>query len=133
MSSTSVLAGCDYIVSDLNGVRKVINGAEYSLTEAELAEFRREHKDSDCTECSFVADADTLFIYHVSREQKTAAGFDPVSIGTYTMPKWKGHSLFYLFKCFVCGGIVVDYPHGYQGNLNCNKCRSGDVARAPNL
>ncbi len=132
MSSATTVRGYDYLITDTLGTRKVINGVEYPLTEVELIEYRKEHKDSGCIECSFISDVDALFIYHVSREQKTMAGFDPVFIGTYTMAKWKGHSEFYLFRCSVCDEAVVDYPHGYNGRLNCGKCGSGDVARVPN-
>lgn len=133
MSSTNTLAEYDYIVFDSRGFRKVINGIEYPLTDAESEEYRREHKDTDCAECLFVTDHETLLTFNIEKEQKGTVGEEPVFIGNYTMPKWKGHLPFYLFRCICCGEAVVDYPHGYNNRLNCMKCKGRDVARAPNL
>ena len=36
-------------------------------------------------------------------------------------PGWKSPIPFYAFKCDK-HGLVEDYPHGYEGRLDCPKC-----------
>ena len=36
-------------------------------------------------------------------------------------PGWKAPIPFYAFKCNE-HGLVEDYPHGYEGRLDCPKC-----------
>ena len=82
----------------------------------------------ECSECSFVADAETLFTFIVTREQKAAANKKPKFVGFFTMSEWVGHSGFYLFKCEECGNVCVDYPHGYTNfglmYLRCSYCKT---------
>jgi len=41
-----------------------------------------------------------------------------VCIGNYRKPGWSGTLPFYAFTC-PNHGVVVDYPHGYNGRLDC--------------
>ena len=93
-------------------------------------EYRRQnplHKDIGCTECTYVNDKETLFLYMISREAKEEAMESPQSVGTFTMEGWTGHSVFYLFRCRSCKGVTVDYPHGYTNSglcyLRCSHCQ----------
>ena len=113
----------DYLITDANGTRKVINGVEYPGTEDDLP---KKHQDSGCAECRFVQDRITLLLYVIPRELREGATERPRFIGKFHMPDWVGHSGFYLFKCKNCENVSVDYPHGYTGfgliYLSCNMC-----------
>ncbi len=81
----------------------------------------------ECPDCTFVADVETLFTFIVKRELKETATNKLEFIGKFTMTGWVGHSGFYIFKCFDCGDVCVDYPHGYRDNgclyVRCDRCR----------
>lgn len=81
----------------------------------------------ECSECSFVQDAETIRTFLVTRDDKKMATKKPRFIGKFTMSGWTGHSGFYLFKCEECGNVCVDYPHGYTSfglmYLRCNYCK----------
>jgi len=117
----------DYVISNAEGVIGVKGGQEYPIDEERWHSWHKEHKDSGCTECSFVQDKETLFIYLVSRELKDKATKKPVFVGKFTMPGWVGHSGFYVFKCIKCGIVCVDFPHGYTDFgllfLRCDHCQ----------
>lgn len=87
-----------------------------------------EHKDSGCTECNFVQDRETLFVFLVPRELKEEAIFKPMFFGKFNLPGWTGHNSFYLFRCKSCGHVSIDYPHGYTDYglmfLSCDSCRA---------
>ncbi|MBI2062483.1 MAG: hypothetical protein HYT64_02235 [Candidatus Yanofskybacteria bacterium] len=123
MDSADQEQSYDYLVTDSGGTRKVINGVEYPVTEDDLP---KEHKNSGCTECSFVQDQETLFVYLVPRDLKEKATNKPLFVGNFTMPGWTDHSGFYLFGCKSCGQTTVDYPHGYTNfglmYLRCDDC-----------
>ena len=57
--------GYDYLITDENGTRKVIDGVEYPVTEDELP---KKHQGSGCTECQFVPDQNSILLYSVPRE-----------------------------------------------------------------
>ena len=81
----------------------------------------------ECPECQFVADIQTLFTFLIPREVREMATEEPKDCGVFTMTGWVGHSHFYLFRCRECGGVTVDYPHGYHGPywyLRCKCCQS---------
>lgn len=119
--------GYDYLITDSNGTRKVINGVEYPATETDLP---KEHKDSGCKECSFVQDKETLLLYVIKREARERATAKPSFVGKFSMTGWVGHCGFYLFRCRECGKVSVDYPHGYTSDglisglsyLRCDGC-----------
>ncbi len=116
----------DYIISDANGRRKVVGDKEFPITEEEYRRENPYHKDSGCTECSFVQDKETLLLWVISREAKEKATPEPSSIGKFTMPGWTGHSSFYLFRCEYDGTVVVDYAHGYTTFGSCYlRCACG--------
>lgn len=125
----------DYTVHDRKGIIGVKDGVEYPISKEdwERENPRVDHKDTNCTECSFVSDADTLFMFNITREQKERASHNPEFVGKFTMPGWTGHSGFHLFKCQECGTVCVDYPHGYTDNgllyLRCKDCRTNLVLR----
>jgi len=49
--------------------------------------------------------------------------FGRVNTGfTVRGPGWRGPLPLYAFRCEK-HGIVQDYPHGYEGRLECPKCR----------
>lgn len=81
----------------------------------------------ECSECTFVPDADTLLTFCVSRELRNSVSHEPVFVGKFTMNGWVGHSGFYLFHCPDCEDVCVDYPHGYRENgylyIRCGRCR----------
>ena len=46
-----------------------------------------------------------------------------VFVGNRMKPGWSGSLPFYAFKCET-HGLVENYPHGYEGRLECPKCDS---------
>ena len=42
-------------------------------------------------------------------------------------PGWRGALPFYVFKCDK-HGFVEDYPHGYEGRLECPECLKEDAS-----
>ena len=81
----------------------------------------------ECSDCTFVRDKDTLFIFLVPNNLKEQATSKPFFFGKFTMMGWTGHSRFYLFKCKSCGQVSIDSPHGYTDfglmYLSCDHCR----------
>jgi len=47
--------------------------------------------------------------------------FGITSVGKRRYPRWRGHLPFYIYKCPNCGGMHLDYPHGYRGVLLCSQ------------
>jgi hypothetical protein len=45
-----------------------------------------------------------------------------VRVGWMRRPGWRGELPFYAFRCPI-HGIVVDYPHGHSGRLECPRCQ----------
>lgn len=82
----------------------------------------------ECSDCTFVRDKETLFIFLVPRDLKEKATNKPLFLGKFTMMGWVGHSGFYLFKCKSCGRVSTDYPHGYTDYgllfLYCDSCKN---------
>lgn len=119
----------DYTIMDKNGIRGVKDGKEFPISEEEWQRMHPEHRNMDCKECIFVADAETLLTFFVDRKLREKAGAKPVFVGKFTMARWSGHSGFYLFKCSnpECEKVCVDYPHGYTSEgflfLRCDRCR----------
>jgi len=103
----------DYIIHDTNGIKGVKGEEEFPLSETEYKSLNPEHRDTDCGECTFIQDADTLFLFFVPRDTKEKATEEPVFVGNFTMPNRTNHSGFYVFKCKNCGEVCVDYLHGY--------------------
>lgn len=64
----------------------------------------------ECEKCTFVATKEDIFV-----DPKIVRDFkkEPVLLGLFTLPGWRGHLAFYLFKCCECGYLSVDYPGGY--------------------
>lgn len=128
MDSIGKLADETDYIFDSDGRRKVVDGKEYPITEEEHRKENPYHKDVGCTECSFVQDKETLFLWLVPRELKDKATNKPLFVGKFTMPEWIDHRGFYLFRCRSCNQICVDYPHGYtpiEGLmfLCCHHCK----------
>lgn len=120
------LSDFDMVELGAGGIFGIKDGVKYLISQEEWREMNPEHRNTGCTECTFVQDQATLFTLFVSRELKETVGNDPVFVGKFTMPGWVGHSGFYLFKCKGCESVVVDYPHGYHGSywyLRCKDCR----------
>ncbi len=117
----------DYTIWDTNGKRGMKDGKEYPISEERWLLWHKDHKDSGCTECNFVQDKETLFVYLVSRDLKEKATFKPLFFRKFTMTGWTGHSGFYLFKCKSCHRVSIDYPHGYTSCglmfLSCDNCQ----------
>lgn len=124
MSSGEAVRDYDYLITDSNGTRKVKNGVEYPAGEDDLP---KEHKNSGCTECTFVSDKETILVFKVDRQLKKTVNHIPIFVGNFTMPQWVGHSGFYLFKCKECRVVCSDSPHGYTDGgymyLCCDNCR----------
>jgi len=53
-----------------------------------------------------------------------------VYLGHQARPGWRGGLPFYAFRCPE-HGVVVDYPHGFEGRLSCPRC--SDVERPPHV
>ncbi len=117
----------DYTIFVKNGHRGVKDGKEFPISEEEWQRTHPEHRNVDCKECTFVADAETLLTFFVPRQTRAKANTNPVFVGKFTMAHWTGHSGFYLFECSECGCVCVDYPHGYTSGgclyLRCDRCR----------
>ena len=129
MALSAKASDYDHTIHDINGIVGVKDGVKYPINKEDWNRENphKEHRDSECRECSFVNDVETLFAFLVSREQKQQATSKPLFVGKFTMPGWSGHSGFYLFKCLECGDVNVDYPHGYCDFgclfLSCKMCR----------
>jgi hypothetical protein len=128
MNPAVSLPDYDYTIIDTKGRRGVKDGKEFPITEEEWQKAHPEHRTTGCTECTFVQDIESLFIYLVPRELKEKAVKKPLFLGKFTMIGWNGHSGFYLFKCKSCGQVYVDYPHGYTDFglmfLRCEHCQA---------
>lgn len=94
------------------------------------------HDADACGECTFVPNVSFI---RVTDEQRTRVaetlsqavarlfGFGSwedsiLELGRYTMPRWVGHSMFYLFLCPNCGAYAVDYLHGMTLYMSCDAC-----------
>jgi len=78
----------------------------------------------ECGECIFVASKEDIYVRaQILRDAATV----PVFINFFTLPGWRGHSAFYIFRCPHCRTTSVDYPHGYTDFgllfLNCDECK----------
>ena len=47
--------------------------------------------------------------------------FGRASLGKHSLPGWTGELEFYLFRCEK-HGVIIDYPHGIDGELRCSLC-----------
>ena len=119
MSSGEVSCDHDYLIYDSNGVRKVKDGVESPATEDDLP---KNHQDSGCTECAFVANSESIFVSS-SQKNQCKRGII-IKLGLFTKPKWVGHLIHYAFQCSNCGHISVDYGHGYRLYITCNSCNT---------
>lgn len=47
-----------------------------------------------------------------------------VSIGKYNPPGFHGETEFFIFRCKNCGGLSIDYLHGFEPDqyLSCHHC-----------
>src|SRR3989344_3536441 len=136
MESDLNLNDFEYTISDSDGFRGVKDGKEYPITEEEWQRIHPEHRNTECKECAFVQDVQTLLTFMVPREKKEQVGSRPEFVGKFTMLNWTGHSSFYLFRCGGCDTVVVDYPHGYRGNfmyLRCDKCRGETILKSKEI
>ena len=99
---------------------------ETSLTKEEYDKIYPKHKDTDCKECTFVQDKETILTFFVDRESRENVGADPKLVGSFCLPGFTGHLNFYLFRCPCCGNASVSYIHGVR-KLGCLTC--GEVMR----
>ena len=127
MGADFTLPAHEYVMFDSKGITGFKDGKEFPISEEDYKKAHPEHRNTDCKECTFVSDAEALLTYNVGREQRASANHRPLFVGMFTMPRWSGHSGFYLFKCQSCGNICVDYPQGYTGSghiyLRCDYCQ----------
>lgn len=127
MDSSPNLDDFEYTVHGPNGIKGVKNGKEFPISEEDWRRTHPFHKDSGCTECTYVQDKESLFVFLVSRELKKRVTTKPGFVGLFCMSGWVGHSGFYIFKCRYCGFTSVDYPHGYCDfglmYLHCDSCK----------
>ena len=123
MESKPAVGDFEYTIHDTGGIVGVDKeGNKHPVSKEEWQKAYPEHRNAGCTECTFVLDQESLFTFFVPRELKEKATEEPFFVGEFTMPKWTGHSGFYLFKCQNCESAVVDYPHGYHGDLMYLRC-----------
>lgn len=94
------------------------------------------HDDASCGQCTFVSDRAFIHVAPALTEQATmtlgkmlkcaARVADRedfvVELGLFTLPDWRGHTMWYLFECPECLALVRDYPHGYRVYLKCDQC-----------
>lgn len=119
----------DFTIHDANGVVGVKDGVEHIIKKDDWDRENPhiEHRDSGCTECRFVQDKETIFIYLVSRDIKDKVTNKPLLVGKFTMTGWTGHYGFYLFRCESCSHVSVDRLHGYTDfglmYLRCDFCQ----------
>ncbi len=130
MALNAKASNYDYTIHDANGVVGVKDDVKYPISKEDWDRENPhiEHKDSVCTECTYVPDQTTLFTYFVTREDKENATVKPKLCGKFTMPGWVGHSHFYVFRCRECRVVGVDYVHGYTNYglyyLRCTHCKT---------
>jgi len=130
MNSNTDCPDFDHLLYEHGQVFRVKNGVKSPASEGDLP---KEHKDSGCTECTFVANRESIYVSPPQVEQctpapkeflKTCLGlFNPedkiIELGNFTFPKLPGHQMFYLFYCIDCEHVSVDYLHGNKGYLTC--------------
>lgn len=78
-----------------------------------------------CSQCIFLANFDlTSFPLAIQNMvEKGRLGLRKIKFcGLFTMPGWSGHLEFFAFQCPSCNKIALDYPHGYEDQLNCSHC-----------
>lgn len=90
----------------------------------------------ECPDCMFVSDAEHIV---VTKEQQSQARLTfwramrisffshhaeryVVPVGRFVRPGWTGHHMHYLFECWWCEALRVDYPHGHTLYLSCPEC-----------
>lgn len=128
MAFSAKASDYDYTIHDAEGVVGVKDGVKHKISKKDWDRENPhiEHRNSGCTECTFVQDKETLFVFIVPRDLKEKATNDPLFFGKFTMPGWTGHSSFYLFRCKYDGTVVIDYPHGYTSMGSCYlRCSCG--------
>lgn len=64
----------------------------------------------ECSDCTFVASKEAIYVDPKVFRNATVR---PNFIGFFTLPGWRGHISFYVFRCSKCGKVSWDYPHGY--------------------
>jgi ribosomal protein S27E len=101
-----------------------------------MSEMPAGHDVQACGKCQFVGHQDFIV---VTPQQRAEAGmtigkalrariglYDPedaiVFLGRYSLPRWVGHSAFWLFTCPGCLEQSVDYLHGHRLYLKCSSC-----------
>jgi len=116
----------DYTVHNSSGIVGIDKeGKRHLISEEEYQKAHPEHSTVGCKECIFVSDKQNIFVFNIDRQLKQTAGYDPVFVGKFTMPRWVGHSGFYLFKCKRCHQVCVDYVHGNNPRIGCSFCEFG--------
>ncbi len=126
MDSVASRQDYDYTITDADGHIGVKDGKKYPITDEEWQKAYPEHRNTDCKECTFVLDVETILAFHVPKNERDKAIPEPKFIGKFTMSGWSGHSSFYLFQCKYDGTVVVDYPHGYTPLGSCYlRCACG--------
>jgi len=110
------------------------------MADAELVTSIRHDSETCSLGCTFVGHRDFI---HVSGEQAAAATLTlgklvsmffrrskredlVIEIGRFTLPQWSGCLPWFLFACHSCGQLSLDYLHGYEVYLSCQReeCRT---------
>jgi hypothetical protein len=87
------------------------------------------HDEKACGKCQYVANGDSIVVHH--RLIDTAASASGslrkrersiVELGRFTLPRWPGCAMWYLFQCPDCDALNRDYLHGYELYLKCSIC-----------
>ena len=101
------------------------------------------HDADVCGQCTFVANPDCVV---VTRQQREQAELTPgkllkalgrlydledsiIPLGRFTMPRWSGHNMFWLFVCPECQEQSLDYLHGRHLYLTCKHCKNSVVVK----
>lgn len=96
------------------------------------------HDVAACGTCTYVAERDFIVVTSKQREAatiglgkmlKSLAGLydledSIVPLGSFSLPRWPGHAMFWLFQCLNCGRMVVDYVHGHSPYMACDGCEA---------
>lgn len=115
--------------------RQLPDGTHYEVLEPGDPP-RPDHDADTCGECTYVGHAENIMVTEeqLARSEITLGKWlraklglydledSIIAVGKFTLPRWTGHNIFWLFTCPECQLQSVDYLHGHRAYLRCPGC-----------